>query len=556
LNARAGLESAKRGLRAPLLFAALFLAARGSVEASPLLWLSALTALGGAAWLLRRENASGVTLLGACTLALALWIAMTNFWASASYSAAAPYHAAFLVGGFLVGRTAGADNARLLLCTVLLFVLGLGVWALGQRFCCEGPRAQALFETPATLSATINLALLPVLALVGAGRSRAILSMALVVLVAASVAAGSRGGWVSLAAGCVIAAVLARRAQIRIDWRAAAALASVSALTVVAAVFLQQSPQAAAASAFDAGSTISRLDLYRLALEGISASSLLFGNGYLSFYYFLEAVREPIAGYSSSITYFVHNDYLQALLELGAPGLAGLVAVAVLPQAQVWRAVLSLPDHQKPIAVGLAAAAGSMAIHAFVDFPFYVPLCLLLYGGATGMIDSLAPQDVAARVPGMLIAAGIAFAIWMLATPVVAQAAAAYAHRQWQTARGESAAYWFEVARRVESRDWRYHWYAGQFWYAQALETRKPEAARLAERAFADGMAANPREVRNVLGRISTHLRLSALLAAPADAAALRAWSDRALALAPRDPAVQAEAALVRHELGERTGRR
>jgi hypothetical protein len=69
-------------------------------------------------------------------------------------------------------------------------------------------------------------------------------------------------------------------------------------------------------------------------------------------------------------------------------------------------------------------------------------------------------------------------------------------------------------------------------------------------------MAANPREVRNVLGRISTHLRLSALLAAPADAAALRAWSDRALALAPRDPAVQAEAALVRHELGERTGRR
>jgi hypothetical protein len=197
-----------------------------------------------------------------------------------------------------------------------------------------------------------------------------------------------------------------------------------------------------------------------------------------------------------------------------------------------------------------------MALHAFVDFPFYVPLCLLLYGGATGMIDSLAPQDVAARVPGMLIAAGIAFAIWMLATPVVAQAAAAYAHRQWQTARGESAAYWFEVARRVESRDWRYHWYAGQFWYAQALETRKPEAARLAERAFADGMAANPREVRNVLGRISTHLRLSALLAAPADAAALRAWSDRALALAPRDPAVQAEAALVRHELGERTGRR
>jgi len=36
-------------------------------------------------------------------------------------------------------------------------------------------------------------------------------------------------------------------------------------------------------------------------------------------------------------------------------------------------------------------------------------------------------------------------------------------------------------------------------------------------------------------------VRLRSLLAAPADPATLRAWVDRALALAPQDPLVQAE---------------
>jgi hypothetical protein len=212
--------------------------------------------------------------------------------------------------------------------------------------------------------------------------------------------------------------------------------------------------------------------------------------------------------------------------------------------------------------IALAAAIGTMAIHALVDFPFYIPVCLLIYGTALGLVDSillgsgctkpwrlpLGPASMG--VKRAAIAAAGTLAVWVLAVPAAAEAAADYGHRQWRAARGESAAYWLEVARRIEPRDWRYHWYAGQFWFAQAQAGANPTAARLADASFAAGDAANPREVSNLLGRIATHRRLRSLLAAPADARAMRDWADRAVKLAPLDPAVRAETALALKQFG------
>jgi hypothetical protein len=137
---------------------------------------------------------------------------------------------------------------------------------------------------------------------------------------------------------------------------------------------------------------------------------------------------------------------------------------------------------------------------------------------------------------------------------MVAEAAAAYAQRQWRGAHSVSAAYWFEVARRIEPRDWRYCWYAGQFWHAQALQSGKPEAARLADQAFADGFAANPREARNLLGRIATHVQLRTMLAAPADGPTLIDWSERAVTLAPNDSSARTQLALVVRQFGSSDG--
>jgi hypothetical protein len=155
------------------------------------------------------------------------------------------------------------------------------------------------------------------------------------------------------------------------------------------------------------------------------------------------------------------------------------------------------------------------------------------------------------RVAGAALGA---LGFWIILTPAVAQAAAAYANHQWVGGQGMSAAYWFEVARRIEPRDWRYHWYMGRFWYVQALENNNPAAARLADATFAAGANINPLEFRNLLGRIVTHTHLRKLIPEPADPGTLRAWCDRALALAPLDPQVQAEVRFAQAQIDGKKG--
>jgi len=280
------------------------------------------------------------------------------------------------------------------------------------------------------------------------------------------------------------------------------------------------------------------------------------GSGYLSFFYRLQQVKADIAGYENGITYFVHNDYLQTLLELGLPGLLGLLALVLAPLALAWRAAprIGIDLRAGLTCAGVFSALVATAVHAAVDYPFYVPICLLLYGAAAGVLDSIlrAGGTAGVRLASVVRAtmlrrlAGVGVAtlcLWVLLIPMAAEAAASYAQTRWRAADAERAAYWFEAARRISPADWRYHWYAGQFWSAVAAANSNHRAAVLAVGAFAAGDAANPREVRNLLGLIAAHRQLHAILPAPADSGTLRKWTERALVLAPLDQEVLAERA-------------
>jgi MSHA pilin protein MshC len=63
-------------------------------------------------------------------------------------------------------------------------------------------------------------------------------------------------------------------------------------------------------------------------------------------------------------------------------------------------------------------------------------------------------------------------------------------------------------------------------------------------RAIGDTAAANPRERRNLYGRLITNRRLHNLQIQPADAQTMVAWANRIAQLAPADPAVLTERAL------------
>jgi hypothetical protein len=532
----------------------------GSVEALPAIWAGALALLAAGAWCSGEARVPGATAIALAVWGYALWLVMTNAFANPGYTAAAPFHAAFLAAGFAIGRRLDGDTRIELMTGLAAGAVALSLWGLWQVAAGEASRAHAHFETPATLATVLNLALAPALVMLAWGQSRWLWGALGAVLAAGLAATLSRGGLLALACGLLVTLVIARRQGWRLEPRGAfaagIALAAGWAIAALAPEFVRLLPaEPGSASAPLAHSmlgaearesSVGRLELYALAL-GALEGRFLAGIGYLGFNAVLEAGRHAVPSYGADgVTYFAHNDYLQTFVELGVPGLAALAAMALLPVLILHRREQG-ERHRRLIPLAMLSALATMAAHAAVDFPFYVPLCLLLFGLALGALDRvLAPegalqprwQTPRARLTGIGIATVVAV---LLVPPVAAEAAAGKANREWRAGQGESAAYWFEVARRIERRDWRYHWYAGQFWLAQAASGGKPEAARLAEASFAAGAAANPRDVNNLLGRIATHRRFAGLLEQPADAGTLRGWVERAAALAPLNPQVLAE---------------
>ena len=485
--------------------------------------------------------------------AYVVWTIAGTAWIGRFYNPAGLFDPIFLLVGFSLGRAFGrADRVR------AYAVLGTGVamlacWAVLQLAFGEA-RGHARFETPNTLASLLNLALAPTIVLLAAGvRSRTLDWLALI-LFAGLFSTFSRGAAIALVAGLTLTLVF--RTIKEFHWGDAArvlVLLMAAGLCIAAALTVRNwLPDLGSASVLapTADSFSSRLELYGLAWSAIGERPCC-GIGYLGFRAVLEAGRARVPSYAEeNITYFVHNDYLQALLELGIPGLAALLLMVGLPFVLAKRRPPSERDDRR-VLVAVLAAVATMSVHAMGDFPFHVPICLLLFGLLIGVIDRLIamPEQIAprwrssaARITQILLGAGL---ITLLARPVVAEAAAAYGMHKWKLADGQAAAFGLELARRFDSRDWRYHLYAGQFWFAEAAQTGKPDAARRADEAFAAGIAANPLDTSNRLGRIFTHIQFASLLPAPASPATLRAWADEALALAPLHPGVRKEYAEV-----------
>ena len=545
------------------MFGALAIAAVGSSQASVLAWYGALLALLASALLLRPwSNATGATPLGIGVAFLAVWMAGTNQWANPSYSVMAPFHAALLFGGFLFGRAIADANLRLGFRVAVVFALALAIWGLAVQFIEAEARARALFVTPATFAAVINLVLAPAIILGLYGLAHRALLVTVFLLSAAFAGAQSRGAWLALLAALLISVFLARRSGLRFKptsaLRTSLGVVAGFAAWWITAEWVMGVDQSNVFIDQAAPSFRERLSLYALAWNGIEHSFSLVGNGYQAFYYLLE-VASARSEYANRSTYFVHNDYLQALFELGLPGLVALAFVALTPIVFAARRTDQPAGEQHALfLLATTAAIATIASHAVVDFPFYIPVCTLLFGALVGIADVLLVRGATmpawsfATAGSMLVvrratvAALATVASWALTLPAAAEAAADRAFALWRQGHGQEAAWWFEAARRLNHRDWRYHWYAGQFWLAQAEESRRPDLAQRADNAFASAVTANPREGHALLGRVVTQMRLRDLLPQPADPRTLLAWSDEVVRLSPRSPSALSETERVR----------
>lgn len=542
------LTERKGSLTAPLFFLSLVSAGLGSRYGVSALWAGAALALAGAG-ISGASARPAWTWPSACIAAYAALVVSSTLLPWQVYSPAGLYHPLLLAGGFLVLRGFDERAERAAALGILAFAAILAVWGAAEIGLRIQGRAQTLFETPATYAATLNLCLVPLLTLLLAAGYRTPLAIAAVVLSAGVFVADSRGGLIGMSAGIALAMLLSARARMLRPRALVIALALIAA-GWTAGLALRSLPPSPAASGpgTDARleSSLSRLELYALSLKAWRAQPVT-GTGYLTFRYTLEQGRAEVPSYGAvNETWFVHNDYLQTLQELGPAGLLALLGLTVLPPVLAYRRLPALATERRLPVIACASGLATMSVHALVDFPFYVPACLLAYGALLGALDhrlsDMRPAPARTRHPSpgfrAMRAGALALGAIVLLRPVAAEAAAEWGLYKWSDGDGRRAAFWLGVAQRIDSKDWRYHWYAGQFWDAQTAQTGKPAAAQLAADAYASGFDANPLEVSNLLGTISVHKRYRDLLRAPADQATLRAWTAQAAALAPLHPQV------------------
>ena len=545
-----GVINGKGSFVAPLFFLALGLACAGSLSGYVTPWAASVIAIAAAAWVGSTARQKR-TWLSIAIQAYCLMVVISTLLLSPAYSPAGLYHPALLAASFFAIRGLGDQQERAAALAVLAAAAILVTWGFVQVGILGWARAQALFETPATFAAVLNCVLVTLLAatILGARSSRLLVVAAL--LAAGLFAADSRGGLVALAAGLGVAAILGVRCRL-LRTRALGPLLLVLVVGWIAATGLRatlpiQQREPSPSAETRAESSLGRLELYSLAWKAWLDQPLA-GTGYLTYRYVQEQGRTQAPSFGESRqTWFVHNDYLQTLQELGPVGLLTLLGLAVFPPLFAYRRLPSLAEGQKLPVVASASALAAMSVHALVDFPFYVPATLLLYGALLGALDRRFSHPASARAwqtkpwyrpvrTGVVVVVAV-----VLMRPVLAEAAAEWGLRKSAAGEGQSAAFWLGAAQRIDPRDWRYHWYAGQFWDAQAAHSGKREAARLAADAYAAGFDANSLEVRNLLGIISVHRRHRNLLDEPADSRTLQDWLAQAEALAPLNPAVQWE---------------
>ena len=132
------------------------------------------------------------------------------------------------------------------------------------------------------------------------------------------------------------------------------------------------------------GDSSYRWEIYQLAWTGL-AERLWLGIGYYNFSYYFQVHKVP--PFLDGSTFFVHNDYLQFALETGLLGLGLFLLLIVAVYGQLFKYRQQAMAEQRLPLILSAAAITSMLVHALVDYPFYIPVLLAVFGAYLGVIN-------------------------------------------------------------------------------------------------------------------------------------------------------------------------
>ena len=440
----------------------------------------------------------------------------------------------------------------------LIAVWALVQWLTGWGFLDDkSERSVALFTTPNTLATTLNLGLTPVLGFYLLGRGeRGVYGLTLL-LFAALLATQSRGGYLGLLSGILFLVTFVGRAAVVAQWRRYRAVA-IGFLGVL--VFFKLYAWLGLASwsmdpvfaTLSHGDSSYRWEIYQIVWQGL-AEHLWLGIGYFNFGYYFEVHKLP--PFLDGRTFFVHSDYLQFALETGLLGLSLFLLLVVIVYGQLFKfRQQSMSEQRLPLILS-AAAITSMLAHALVDYPFYIPVLLAVFGAYLGIINQqlidmgathwqlpkMPVQYFFSLRPGFISEAlVIGWLVW-LGLAAFASVSAGYGLYRLQHADAQYGLYWHSVARALQPREAGYYWREGVILRDLGVVQTRSDLLEKSNSIFSEGLEVNPFEVNDLLEKIALHRQYGALLKHPASHQDIMIWINRAKDLQPHSDAVQME---------------
>ena len=340
---------------------------------------------------------------GACVLlTLAFWgyLSISLLWTTVPFASLVTWLNLTVLPVILLGLLC-ADNRELLIRHSVLALIGgtiiTALYVLWQFFAEGLQRAPGLLLNPNNMAAIINLSLLPLFAYGVAGdkKYRIAVIVGALVLFAALIATGSRGGLICFLMGAALIAVTLYK-PVLADWRSTASIVAVFAALFVGFYFLTNTtlPQSLAVFGDPVAdySSIERLSIWKGAWA-LMQDHLFTGTGLGTFYLYYPAYR--LDGDMVSLGHWAHFDALQLGAETGIAATILFYAVVVAWMLRGGGVLMKMPtdNPRRAMIAGCMAALLALTVHAHIEFQFYIMANLIMAAILMAALYSLTHEN-------------------------------------------------------------------------------------------------------------------------------------------------------------------
>lgn len=552
----------KRAFAPFFVIAALLCLLQTSRSIDFIFWWLGLCLLAALVWF-QQERPLSLSWINSALIGFCLLLFTNALYLNPAYYAGGIYFPSTLLIAFIVASCRPVwltqTGFKVFCATVALIALwALVQWLTGWGFLGgKSARAVALFSSTNTLATTLNLGLMPVLGFYLLGRGgRGVYALTLL-LFAGLLTTQSRGGYLGLLSGSLFFITFVGQTSVVAQWRRYRAVAI--GFLAVLAFFKFYAWLGLASWSMDPvfatlrhGDTSNRWEIYQVAWHGL-AEQLWLGIGYYNFGYYFEAHKVP--PFLDRRIIFVHNDYLEFALETGLLGLGLFLSLIVAVYGQLFKFRQQAIVGQRLPLILSAAAVTSMLAHALVDYPFYIPVLMAVFGAYLGIINQQLidmgathwqlPKISAQHFLGLRSSfIGNALAIGLVAwlgLPALALGAANYGSYRLLIGDAEHALFWSSVARTLQPRNASYYWKEGIIWRDQGVAQNRPELLDKSNAVFSQGFEVNPLEVNNLLEKIALHRQYGDMLKQPASHRDIMDWISYVKSRQPNSDEAQIE---------------